>query len=160
MHRGFAAPYTLSLPTENKPYLVSRAIGRVEDSRALYVEPSSGRILQDASYRDFGTGSKVIEWGIQTHQGQEYKPWNRWLMLTGCIAILLLAASAPVMWWKRRDAGRLVRPPRPRDGRRIRAGTAVAAVLGVIYPLTGATVLAVLLFDVMLQRRKARAVTA
>ena len=158
--RGFAAPYTLSLPTENKPYLVSRAIGRVEDSRVLYVEPSSGRVLQDASYRDFGTGSKVIEWGIQTHQGQEYRAWNRWLMLAGCIGILLLAATAPVMWWKRRDAGRLVRPPRPRDDRRIKAGTAVAAVLGVIYPLTGATVLGVLLFDVILQRRKARAAAA
>ena len=154
---GFEAPYTLTLPTENKPYLVSRAIGRVEDSRVLYVEPSSGRILQDASYRDFGNGSKVIEWGIQTHQGQEYKPWNRWLMLTGCIAILVLAATAPVMWWKRRDAGRLVRPPRPRDDRRIKAGTAVAAVLGVIYPLTGGTVLAVLLFDIALQRRKRNA---
>jgi uncharacterized iron-regulated membrane protein len=33
----------------------------------------------------------------------------------------------------------------------------VAAVLGVIYPLTGITVLVVLLFDTALQRRKLRA---
>jgi uncharacterized iron-regulated membrane protein len=153
--RGLIAPYVLNLPTsDGKPYQVSRGVGRVEDTHVLYIEASSGRVLQNAAYRDFGTGAKLIEWGVQTHQGLEYPPVNRWVMLVGCIGILLLASSAPVLWWKRRDAGRLVRPPRPRDDKRLKMGTAVAVVLGIIYPLTGVTVLTVLLFDVALHRRK------
>jgi uncharacterized iron-regulated membrane protein len=43
---------------------------------------------------------------------------------------------------------------------RAKAGTIVAAVLGLLYPLTGITVLAVLLLDTLLQRRKVRASAA
>ena len=154
--RGLTGQYTLSLPPEpGKPYTVSQIVKRAEDAHTIYVEPSSGKILKETSYRDFGAGAQVIEWGVATHQGLEYPPVNRWIMLAGCIGILLLVASAPVLWWKRRDGGSLARPPRPRDMSRAKAGTIVAAILGVLYPLTGITVLAVLLLDTALQRRKA-----
>ena len=117
-------------------------------------------MLKQNTYADFGGGAQVIEWGFATHQGQEYGPINRWIMLAGCIGIVLLTVTAPVLWWKRRDAGKLARPPRPRDIRRAKAGTMVAVVLGVIYPLTGITVLAVLLLDMALQRRKVSASAA
>ena len=159
--RGVAPPYTLSLPAERgTPYTVARTVEQAEDSDTIFVEPSSGNVLKQNTYDDFGKGAQVIEWGVATHQGLEYGPINRWIMLAGCIGILLLAFSAPVLWWKRRDAGKLARPPRPRDDRRAKAGTMVAAVLGVLYPLTGVTVLAVLLVDIALQRRKARAAAA
>ena len=155
--RGVVPPYTLSLPAEAaKPYTVAQTVQQAEDSDTIFVEPSSGNVLKQNTYDDFGKGAQVIEWGVATHQGLEYGPINRWIMLAGCIGILLLAFSAPVLWWKRRDAGKLARPPRPRDSRRAKAGTMVAAVLGVLYPLTGVTVLAVLLVDIVLQRRKAR----
>lgn len=155
--RGLVAPYTLNVAEGSKPYQLTRIIGRVEDTRVMYIEPSSGRVLQDAAEHDFGVGAKAIEWGVQTHQGQQYPPMNRWIMLAGCLAILALAISAPMLWWKRRDAGRLVLPPQPRNDKRTGIATAMAAVLGFIFPLTGATVLAVLLIDVNLQRRKASA---
>lgn len=155
--KGLAPPYTLNLPgSAGEPYTVSYTVRRAEESHTIFVEPSSGQVLKANTYRDFGPGAQVIEWGVATHQGLEYGPINRWIMLAGCIGILLLAVSAPVMWWKRRDAGRLARPPRPRNESRAKVGTMVAAVLGVIYPLTGITVLAVLLFDTALQRRKFR----
>ncbi|NUT01551.1 MAG: PepSY domain-containing protein [Sphingomonas sp.] len=158
--RGLAAPYTITLPASaDKPYTVSKVARAAEEAHTIFIDPASGTVLKENKFGDFGAGSRVIEWGVSTHQGLEYAPINRWVMLAGCIGILLLAASAPVLWWKRRDAGRLVRPPRPRDNRRIKVGTAVAAVLGVIYPLTGLTVLAVLLFDIALQRRKTSAAT-
>jgi PepSY-associated TM region len=49
-----------------------------------------------------GPRRKAIEWGIAVHQGQEYGPVNRYIMLLGCIAIVLMALSAITMWWKRR----------------------------------------------------------
>jgi len=146
--RGLAAPLTLSLPqAPGQLYGVSRVVERSQDARAIYVEPAGGRVLQDADYARFGSGAKVVEWGIATHQGQQYGAANRWVMLAGCVALLLLCISAPVLWWKRRVSGRLRGPPLPSDERAGRQAAAVAAVLGILYPLTGATMLAVWVLD-------------
>ena len=57
------------------------------------------------------------------------------------------------MWWKRRPRGRLAAPPR-REGDRAAAGAvAVAAVLGLLYPLLGASMLAALLLDAVVPMR-------
>lgn len=149
------APMTISLPTApGQPYSFTRTVTRSEDARAIYVEPSTGRILQDASYAQFGKGAQLIEWGIATHQGQQYGPANRWIMLAGCIGLLLLCVSAPVLWWKRRLQGRLTAPPLPRDPRRGRIAAFAATALGMLYPLTGATMVVVLLVDRVLARRQ------
>lgn len=142
--RGLRPPWAMSMPTApGAPYLVSKSIGRADDARALYLDAATGAVLQDAGYADFGPGARAIEWGIATHQGQQYGEANRLVMLAGCIAMLLLAASAPVLWWKRRAKGRIDAPPR--------AGTAatrgVAAIMlavGALFPLTGATMVAAL----------------
>ena len=69
-------------------------------------------------------------------------------MLAGCIGVLLLVISAPVLWWKRRSKGSLKLPPARRDKSKGRAATATAIGLGILYPLTGATVLLALLADI------------
>lgn len=151
---GVSSPMTISLPLgAGQPYSFTRVINRSEDARAVYVEPSSGRILQNASYAQFGKGAQLIEWGIATHQGQQYGPANRWVMLAGCLALLLLCVSAPVLWWKRRVKGQLLAPPPPQDRSRGKAATAAAAVLGILYPLTGATLVVVVILDRVWTRR-------
>jgi uncharacterized iron-regulated membrane protein len=136
-----APPWTISLPTKpGAPYLVSAIATRAQDAHAVYVDAANGRVLQDARAADFGVGARAIEWGIATHQGQQYGEPNRLVMLAGCIATLLLAISAPVMWWKRRPKGRIAAPP----GRSGRGLIAIMAVTGVVLPLTGLTMLAAL----------------
>ncbi|GAA4028993.1 PepSY domain-containing protein [Sphingomonas rosea] len=153
--RGLTAPLTITLPAASgQPYGFSKVAARAEDGRAIYVEPSSGRVLQDAGYAGFGRGAQLIEWGIATHQGQEYGPANRWIMLAGCLALLILCVSAPILWWKRRTGDKLTLPPAPRAGARTGAAAATAAVLGVIYPLTGATMALVWLFDRLVRRQE------
>jgi uncharacterized iron-regulated membrane protein len=154
--RGLTVPLTISLPMgPGQPYSVSKVTARAEDARAIYIEPSSGRILQDTGYAQFGKGAQLIEWGIATHQGQEYGQANRWVMLAGCIALLLLCVSAPVLWWKRRSNGQLTTPPVLKERTRGRAATYAASILGVLYPLTGATMLIVWALDYWLRRRAA-----
>jgi uncharacterized iron-regulated membrane protein len=146
--RGIAAPWTLSLPAApSAPYLVSATIARAQDAHAVYVDATGGAVLQDARYRDFGRGAQLIEWGIATHQGQQYGEPNRLVMLAGCIAIALLAISAPVMWWKRRPRGRLGAPP----GRSGAGLLAIMAIGGILLPLTGLTMLAALIGDRLVQ---------
>lgn len=154
---GITPPYSVSLPVEPKqPYSVSKTANRAQDAHAIYIEASTGKVLQDVRYAQFGGGAKVIEWGIATHQGQEYGAANRWVMLAGCIGILLLVISAPVLWWKRRANGSLAMPPRRLDKAKGKAATATIVCLGILYPLTGATILAVLGLEILLERRKAR----
>jgi uncharacterized iron-regulated membrane protein len=144
--RGLAAPWILDLPkTVGKPYRISAEATRSGDVRLIYVDAGTGAVLQDVSGRDFGIGAKAFEWGIYTHQGQQYGEANRLVMLAGCIGVLLLAASAPAMWWKRRKGGRLAPPPRAEDPRKGRGLAAIMLVIGAIFPLTAATMLAALI---------------
>lgn len=136
-------PYTVTLPDgPTGAYAADYRPDRVEDSRTIYLDRYSGRKLGDVGFAQWGPAAQAIEWGIAVHQGQEYGPLNRYLMLAGCVAIVLLAASAVVMWWKRRPSGRLGLPPAPED-RRVAAGVlGVVAVVGAVYPLVGASLLA------------------
>lgn len=82
-------------------------------------------------------------------------------MLTGCIGALLLAISAPVMWLKRRRRGRLDAPPVPSDERIARRLTIGMLALGLLFPLTGATMLLALLGQWAAQwRRRVRRIAA
>lgn len=92
-------------------------------------------------------GAQLIEWGIATHQGQEYGAINRWIMLTGCLSILLLSITAPVLWWNRKSQGSTVLPPTLADRKRGRPALFATAALAVLYPLTGTTILFVGLLD-------------
>lgn len=159
--RDFGPSWTMTLPAQaGDPYLLSANAIRAEDARILYVEPGTGRILQDAAYAGFRRGARLIEWGIATHQGQEYGEPNRLLMLAGCIAMLLLATSAPVLWWKRRRDNRLVAPPRAVDPRRARTVAGLMLALGALFPLTGATMLAALIADRLWMDARGRAARA
>lgn len=142
---GLSGPWTLTLPAKpGAPYLVSRAIVRAGDAHAVYIDAATGQVLQDARYGQFGGGAQAIEWGIATHQGQQYGEPNRLLMLFGCIAIWALGITGPVLWWKRRRSGRLREPPRG-DPRRERGLAATMLLLAIALPLTGLTMLAALI---------------
>lgn len=98
-------------------------------------------------FKDWGPAAKAIEWGIAVHQGQEYGPLNRYLMLAGCISVVLLALTSITMWWKRRPTGSLGVPPAPSEPRAARGLIAVMVVVGVIYPLVGATLVLAFVVD-------------
>lgn len=141
--RGLAAPWTLSLPaTAQAPYLVSAVATQAGDARALYLDAGDGRVLQDARYAQFGTAAQAIEWGIAVHEGREYGGLNRAVMTLGCLAALLLSISAATMWWKRRRAGAT------RTEAQVPRGLVVLTVAsGILFPLTGLTMLVLLAFE-------------
>jgi uncharacterized iron-regulated membrane protein len=99
----------------------------------------------------FGPGARAVEWGIATHQGQQYGEVNRLLMLAGCICLLALCLTAPLLWWKRRRDGRLAPPP-PSTPRARRIVAALMIGLGLLFPLTGLSMLAALAGEWMLAR--------
>jgi uncharacterized iron-regulated membrane protein len=57
------------------------------------------------------------------------------------------------MWWKRRPVGRLAAPPRRTGDRAALGAITVAALLGLLYPLLGASMLVALFIDAVVPRR-------
>jgi uncharacterized iron-regulated membrane protein len=145
---GVEKPFSLALPSGPKgAYTATSRPPRVEETRVVYLDQYSGKILGDVGFSQYGPAAKAIEWGIAVHQGQEYGAVNRYVMLAGCIGIVVLAISAPVMWWKRRPKGSFGLPPAAASRRAALSVLAVIAIAGTVYPLVGLSMLAVLIFE-------------
>ncbi len=93
-----------------------------------------------------------LEFGINTHTGQQFGLANQILLLAVCAGVVLLAVSGGVMWWKRRPSRSMGVPPMPTDARVFRGLLAILAVGGILFPLTGAWLLVMLTLDIAIRR--------
>lgn len=145
---GLLPGFSLRLPRDEQGvYTALQGTDQVALRRVLHLDQYSGQVLVDAGYADYGPAAKATEWGISVHQGREFGLANQLLMLAGCIAIVLLAGTSVVMWWKRRPAGGLSAPKRLPDDRVVRGAVGIAVLLGIVFPLLGASMLIALLLD-------------
>lgn len=154
---GLPKPFSLALPTGPRgAYMASYRPDQVEKTRIIYVDQYSGQILGDTGFAHYGPAAKAIEWGIAVHQGMEYGIINRALMLAGCLAILLLAVTAPVMWWKRRPKGSWALPPAPASPGVARCVAVMMGVAGIVFPLTGLSMIVAFLCTWLYDTAKAK----
>jgi uncharacterized iron-regulated membrane protein len=149
---GLQRPYTVSIPTDpSLSWTASRVVQQVEDTRIVYIDGATGAVRADVKWNQFGVGAKAFEWGVAVHQGTQYGWINRYLMLGGCIAIWLLSISGIIMWWKRRPpklSKRRIGAPEVPPGPRVRAAVlGIVLPLAILYPLTGLSLIAVLILD-------------
>lgn len=128
--------------------------------RVVHLDQYTGKPLVDFSYADYGPAAKAIEWGINTHMGQQYGVLNQIVLALACAAIVLLAVSAGVMWWKRRPAGGLGVPPLPSDLRVFRGVIVLLVLGGLLFPLTGLSLIVLLAIDLVVVRLQRRRQTA
>ncbi|WP_434213451.1 PepSY-associated TM helix domain-containing protein [[Pseudomonas] boreopolis] len=143
-----APGYAVSLPRGAEGvYTASVYPADLARQRVVHLDQYSGRVLLDMRYADYGALARAAEWGINVHLGQQYGVANQLVLLVACLGIVVLCASAVAMWWKRRPAGRLGVPPAPVDPRTLRVVTALLAIGGVLFPLTGLSMLVVLGLD-------------
>lgn len=145
-------PYVVNVPhTTDLAWTVAHQTRRAQDARSLYVDGQTGAVKADIRWNQFGVGAKAFEWGIAVHQGMQYGQINRIVMLLGCIGVWVLAISGLMMWWKRRppslSRGMIGAPPAP-PGARVRfAVLGIVLPLSILFPLTGASLLAALAAD-------------
>ncbi len=152
---GLAPGYTVVLPT--KPtgvYSGSVYPDDLSKQRVVHLDQYSGKPLIDMSYADYGPLGKALEWGINVHMGQQFGVANQIVLLAACVGIVLLAVSAGIMWWKRRPRGSLGVPPLPQDKRVLRGLLALLAIGGILFPLVGASLLVMLVLDLIVQSRE------
>lgn len=128
-------------------------------AQTLHVDQYSGRVLVSYGWAEYGLMAKAVEQGIAVHEGRRYGVANLILMLGACLALITLIVTGVWMWWKRRPRGRVGAPARVTNRRTAYGVIAIMAVLGVLFPLAGVTMVAVLALDLLLRRipRPARA---
>ncbi|MCQ4632083.1 PepSY domain-containing protein [Shinella sp. CPCC 100929] len=150
---GMLPGYELSPPSDQTGvYTAAIYPADLEYERTIHIDQYSGERLVDTAFADYPATGKAIEWCINVHKGQEWGLFNQLLMLSTSFIVIAMSVSAVVMWWKRRPKGRIGVPPAPREKRIYLGLWAIAAVFGVLFPLTGITILAMILLDQLVIR--------
>ncbi|AWN45319.1 hypothetical protein DK419_02425 [Methylobacterium terrae] len=145
---GMPAGYELALPEGPAGVYAAAAYPRdVTRQRMISLDQYSGRPLVNVTFGDIGLVGRGIQYGIGLHKGEYAGRINQLLMLAFCLATILLAVTAAVMWWKRRPKGRLGVPAWPDDRRAVAGVTGLVVAMGLVFPLTGLAILAMIAVD-------------
>ncbi|MEX6504105.1 PepSY-associated TM helix domain-containing protein [Pseudomonas zhanjiangensis] len=156
VERGVQPGYSISLPKgESGVYSVALFADDPRDDATLHLDQYSGALLADVRWRDYGPVARTVETGVMLHEGKLFGLANQLLMLGVCLLILLSAISGLLMWWVRRPQGRFGVPPLRHDLPRWKTATLIMAVLGVAFPLVGASLLLIWALDRLLLSRPA-----
>lgn len=150
---GFAPGYSVALPTTPTGVYSGTVYPHdLSKQRVTHLDQYTGKPLIDMHYADYGPLGRGLEWGINVHMGQEYGLANQIILTAACLAIILLATSGGIMWWKRRPNGSLGVPPMPQNKRTLYGLAAILAIGGIIFPLVGASLVVMLVLDLVVQR--------
>ncbi|WP_219469742.1 PepSY-associated TM helix domain-containing protein [Nonomuraea rhizosphaerae] len=122
-------------------------------AQTLHVDQYSGKVLVSYGWQEYGIMAKAVEQGIAMHEGRRYGTANLLVMLGACLALITLVVTGVWMWWKRRPQGRVGAPARTTSRRATYGVIAIMAVLGVLFPLAGVTMVVALLLDWLVLRR-------
>ncbi|MFP3567477.1 PepSY-associated TM helix domain-containing protein [Paraburkholderia sp. SIMBA_030] len=145
---GVTRGYNLALPTSlSGVYTVSYFPDDPKQERTLYIDQYSGAVLKDIRYGDYGAVSKAVSYGTSLHMGRYFGVANQILCAAISLGLAGMAATGCVMWWKRRPQRSLGAPARERSAPPMRGWKSGLVLLGIVFPLMGATLLAVWLAD-------------
>jgi len=155
---GLDSNYEIAFPQgADGVYTVSHFPDDPRGERTLYLDQYSGAVLKDIGYRDYGAVAKAVSYGTALHMGRYFGIANQIVCSLISLGLAATAITGFVMWWKRRPAGALGAPSRERAPPPMRAWGAALVVLGAVFPLMGATLVAVWVLDrVLFARRAAR----
>ncbi|MGM0835133.1 MAG: PepSY-associated TM helix domain-containing protein [Bacillota bacterium] len=146
--REVQKPYNISMPQgERGVYTISTSHSKPFDNATLHVDQYSGAVMTDVRYEDYGLMGKAITLGIALHEGKLFGLANQLLGLILCIGLIGMMISSLIMWRKRKPADGSGAPGKHVDTKIKRAVTIIMFLLGVVMPLVGISIIAVLLLD-------------
>lgn len=159
---GMVPGFSIALPVDGLAedgsvvygsYTVTNPFSSTSTERTIYLDQFTGTLLGDRSFDDYSPMAKATAWAIDVHMGTQYGLINRIVLTAACMILVWSVISGLIMWWKRRPHGKAGLPRRPADPSLQRGLIIIAVVLGVVFPLLGASMVAVVLLDRYVIRR-------
>jgi uncharacterized iron-regulated membrane protein len=151
----------ISLPASaHAPWKVTE-IERGWPSQVDAVAVSGGTVVDEVRFADYPLAAKLSRWGIDAHMGVLFGWPNQVLLLAFGLGLVALVVLGYRMWWLRRPTGGFGRPVPRGQWRKAPRGQLVvvlllAAGVGWFVPLFGLSLVAFLLVDALLSRRRAK----
>ena len=151
---GIAPGFELALPEGPEGVYTASVFptNAPSQEQMIHIDQYSGKPLVNVGFADYGLIAKSIEVGTDLHMGLLFGRFSQILMLAAALCVMLSSVTAVVMWWKRRPDGRLGVPPYPTQRRVYVVLWAVAAIFGVLFPISGIAILAMIAVDLLLIR--------
>jgi len=151
---GLQPGYSITLPKgETGVYSIALFADDPRNDATLHLDQYSGAVLADVRWEDYGLLARTVETGVVLHEGKLFGLANQLFMLLVCLMIVLSAVSGLVMWWLRRPQGRFGAPPLRHDLPRWKTAIVIMCLLGVAFPLVGASLLLMWALDWLLLSR-------
>ncbi len=151
---NLAPPVRIIPPSKKSPRWTAQSLSQDRRQRvSLVLDEAHGTIVERKNFADKKLLDRIIGIGISIHEGQMFGWLNQLLGLATALALTTLGVSGYVMWWKRRPQGLLGAPPALAGSRVSPLLLVIAAVLGLLLPMLGLSMIAVLLAERWLLRR-------
>jgi uncharacterized iron-regulated membrane protein len=139
---GREQPWTGRSDTQDRPL-------RTE----LTLDPATGRVLTRTRFHDKPVIDKAVDYGIAAHEGHLFGLANQLLNLTMALGLITLSVSGVIMWWRRKPESTLG-APRAAAPKPVAIGfVALLVGFGVLLPMLGLSILAVLAVETLILRR-------
>ncbi|GAA3410968.1 PepSY-associated TM helix domain-containing protein [Paenibacillus hodogayensis] len=114
-----------------------------------YFDPYSGKPISEVVYDDYGILAKWFTWGIPLHEGHLFGWMNKTLNFIVCLAFLLVIFWGFKTWLARKRKSLLSAPPV--HSNKISIGfIAFMAILGMVMPLFGISLLVVVMIECLI----------
>ncbi len=127
--------WTVKSETQNRPL-----------TRQVTYDPSTAAETGRRGFADTHVVDRVVNTGIAWHEGQLFGWVNQLIGLLTALALIAISIMGILMWLRRRPQGQVGAPPRVNGAR---PGWAMAALVaaGLLLPLFGASLLALLVLE-------------
>ncbi|MGE0828366.1 MAG: PepSY-associated TM helix domain-containing protein [Hyphomonadaceae bacterium] len=119
----------------------------------VWLNPKTGDVVARRNFNERHPIDQIIGVGVSAHEGQLFGWANQLLGLLTALGLIAVCASALWLWLRRRPPGALGAPTPTSPPRLTAALCALILLLGVLFPLFGASLAAVLALDWALVRR-------
>lgn len=150
---GVHPSYSIYIPQDKSGvYTISAFPPKAQDEITMHIDQYTGAVLTDYRYDHYGWIGKMVAWGITLHKGTQFGLINQLISFFICLGIILVAVSGYYLWLKRRPK-KDIGAPKTAGFKSAKGFFLLLIAMGFLFPLVGLTIIAVLMFDLILIRR-------
>lgn len=125
------------------------------EAKDVFINQFTGETIGQQDVYGYGAVSYAVDTTVSLHMGTQWGIVSRILMTLLCLLTTWSIISAAVMYIKRRRKGTLGLPRRPQNVHLGIGLIVIAVVLGIVYPLWGASAVMIALLDrFVIQKQK------